>query len=240
MKVSFHIIGAICAAAVCGLFLSASAKATGSPDSASGSAKVLIENEHGTSNTASQNASEKSSHEEKRGHCVSVTPYMQNDPAWADFLYGGQDPMSGYGCGPTALAIAAASLTHESITPIDTASWAADNGYYAPQNGSVHALIPDGARNYGLTIEILNTRTPDAFRLALSMDKLLVLLMGPGDFSDSGHFIVLYGYDENGDILVADPASPERSSKHWPADTLINQLLMTAKNGGPVWVLSKP
>lgn len=171
---------------------------------------------------------------------MPITVYMQNDPAWANFLYGGQDPMAGYGCGPTALAIAVASLTHEPITPVDTANWSASNGYFSPQNGSVHALIPNGAKYYGLQVEVLNSLTADNFCLALSMDKLLILLMGYGDFSDSGHFIVAYGYDNNGDILVADPASSERSLIHWPADTLISQLLMTAKNGGPVWVLSKP
>ncbi|MGC4019600.1 MAG: C39 family peptidase [Muricomes sp.] len=175
-----------------------------------------------------------------KGHAVPITMYSQHDPAWSSYLYGGMDPMATHGCGPTALAIAVSSLSDTVITPVDAAQWSAANGYYSPDNGSVHALIPDGAANYGLHVEKLSSVTPDSFRLALSFDKLLVLLMGPGDFSDSGHFMVAYGYDENGLILIADPASEERSAIHWPAETIISQLNTHAQNGGPIWVLSKP
>lgn len=178
--------------------------------------------------------------DEPKGHTIPITRYSQHDPAWSSYLYGGIDPMSTHGCGPAALAMAVSSLSDTVITPVDAAQWSAANGYYSPNNGSVHALIPNGAESYGLRVEKLSQLTPDAFRSALSFDKLLVLLMGPGDFSDSGHFIVAYGYDENGSILVADPASEERSGIHWPAETLISQLSTYAKNGGPIWVLSKP
>ncbi|MBA4698860.1 MAG: C39 family peptidase [Ruminococcus sp.] len=178
--------------------------------------------------------------EEPKGHAVPITMYSQHDPAWSSYLYGGIDPMTTHGCGPTALAMAVSSLSDTAITPVDAAQWSATNGCYSPNNGSVHALIPNGAASYGLRVEKLSQLTPDAFRSALSFDKLLVLLMGPGDFSDSGHFIIAYGYDENGSILVADPASEERSSMHWSAEVLISQLSTYAKNGGPVWVLSKP
>lgn len=245
MRTSFHIIGVFFVAAACGLFLSSSAAPPASPTSSfsiTQKADTDIQEVAGSppkQETAGQSQKEETDESEKTGHSIPITMYMQNDPAWADFLYGGQDPMSGYGCGPTALAIAAASLTHEPITPVDTAVWSASNGYFSPQNGTVHGLIPNGAKYYGLQVEVLNNLTPDNFCLALSTGKVMILLMGPGDFSDSGHFIVAYGYDSNGDILVADPASNERSSVHWPADTLISQLLMTAKSGGPVWVLSK-
>lgn len=178
--------------------------------------------------------------DEPKGHTIPITRYSQYDPAWSGYLYGGTDPIATHGCGPVALAIVVSSLSDTVITPIDAARWSAANGCYSPNNGSVHALIPNGAASYGLRVEKLSLLTPDAFRSALSFDKLLVLLMGPGDFSDSGHFIIAYGYDENGSILVADPASEERSDTHWPAETLISQLNTYAKNGGPIWALSKP
>ena len=172
--------------------------------------------------------------------CITpVTMYYQTEPAYRDFLYGGQDPMAGYGCGPTALAIAVSTLSDQKITPIDAAIWSAEHGYFSHGHGSAHGLIPDGAVNYGLTVEHLSPLTPDTMRLCLSSNKLLVFLMGPGDFSSAGHFIVAYGYDANGNLYIADPASPERSGTTWSADLLLSQLSQTAQSSGPVWVLSK-
>lgn len=193
----------------------------------------------GESEVAAAPADAKNPEKYTKGHKIPVTMYSQNDPAWSGYLYGGLDPMSTHGCGPTALAIAVSSLSDTAITPVDAAKWAEANGCYSPGSGSAHALIPNGAASYGLRVEKLDQLTPEAFRTALSFDKLLVLLMGPGDFSDSGHFIVAYGYDENGNILVADPASTERSAARWPAETLLSQLSVWAQNGGPIWALSR-
>jgi hypothetical protein len=42
---------------------------------------------------------------------------------------------------------------------------------------------------------------------SLSSGKLVVVIMGKGHFTSSGHFIVLCGVTSEGKILVADPAS---------------------------------
>ena len=41
--------------------------------------------------------------------------------------------------------------------------------------------------------------------------------MGPGTFTKGGHYIVLRGLDANGNVIVADPASRERSNTTYPA-----------------------
>ena len=51
----------------------------------------------------------------------------------------------------------------------------------------------------------------------------IICAMRPGDFTATGHFIVIYGYDENG-FMVNDPNSRERSSRHWTFDTLRYQI----------------
>jgi hypothetical protein len=48
--------------------------------------------------------------------------------------------------------------------------------------------------------------------------------MKPGDFTYTGHFIVLTGIDEDGLIIVNDPNSPTNSSKHWEVGTLVSQM----------------
>jgi hypothetical protein len=48
--------------------------------------------------------------------------------------------------------------------------------------------------------------------------------MKPGDFTYTGHFIVLTGIDSNGDIIVNDPNSKKNSKKHWSLETLVPQI----------------
>ncbi|WP_049728557.1 C39 family peptidase [Dorea sp. D27] len=228
MKTFSRVLSVCCVTALCSMPLSASA---GTFPSEAGSAPA---------GTAVPADAESPVVVSDSGCSMPVAMYSQSDPSWAGYLYGGRDPMASYGCGPTALAIAVTSLTGQSVSPVDTAKWSYANGYFSPGRGSVHGLIPRGAESYGLKAEKLAAITPDSLRMVLSADKLLVLLMGPGDFSDTGHFIVAYGYDSSGCILIADPASPERSSVTWAAETLISQLSKTARDGGPVWVLSKP
>jgi hypothetical protein len=48
--------------------------------------------------------------------------------------------------------------------------------------------------------------------------------MSPGDFTKTGHFIVLTGIDSNGKIIVNDPNSPKNSNKHWDVNTLVSQM----------------
>ncbi|MBQ1871316.1 MAG: C39 family peptidase, partial [Lachnospiraceae bacterium] len=48
--------------------------------------------------------------------------------------------------------------------------------------------------------------------------------MKPGDFTYTGHFIVLTGIDEDGKIMVNDPNSRNNSDKHWDVDTLVKQI----------------
>jgi len=46
--------------------------------------------------------------------------------------------------------------------------------------------------------------------------------MGPGDFTNSGHFIVIYDYSRK-KFSVNDPFSYTSSSKKWEYTTLISQ-----------------
>ena len=51
----------------------------------------------------------------------------------------------------------------------------------------------------------------------------IICSVGPGDFTDAGHFIVIVGYDENG-YIVNDPNSPAKSSREWSFDQLSSQI----------------
>ena len=50
----------------------------------------------------------------------------------------------------------------------------------------------------------------------------MICAMGPGDFTDNGHFIVIKGYSD-GKFLVNDPFSTANSSKKWDYETIADQ-----------------
>lgn len=171
-------------------------------------------------------------------YAVPIVYYNQADPQWGSYLYGGSDPMSTYGCGPTVVAMVVSSLTSTPITPPQAADWAAANGYWSRGHGSAHSLIPDSASHFGLSVETLNIKTPKALKLALSYGKLAVFLMGPGDFTTSGHFVIAYGVRADGTIMVADSANPQNLQQNFSAETLLAQVSSAKDAAGPVWIIS--
>ena len=62
----------------------------------------------------------------------------------------------------------------------------------------------------------------DVMETYLKDGKLLICAMGPGDFTDNGHFIVIKGYSD-GKFLVNDPFSTANSSKKWDYETIADQ-----------------
>lgn len=57
-----------------------------------------------------------------------------------------------------------------------------------------------------------------------------------GHFTTGGHFIVLRGV-QDGKILVADPASYNRSQKLWDLSIILNEASKRAGAGGPFWII---
>lgn len=169
---------------------------------------------------------------------TSFIYYNQTDPDWADYLYGGRDRMEKYGCGPTALAMVVSNLTDQEITPPEAADWSAKNGYWSAGHGSYHALIPEGAAAYGLQAESLSVKNADAVRTCLSYHKILVFLMGPGTFTETGHFIVLYANNDDGTVRIADPVNAEYTGRSWDPESLLAELSAATDDGGPVWAIS--
>ena len=167
---------------------------------------------------------------------TEVIYYSQLDSRWANTLYGRAGTIGREGCGPAALAIVVATLTPNKVTPVDVANWAAANGHRAVGSGSYHSLIPRGAEHYGLKVTGLGRGgNGQPIVDALSEGKLIIVIMNPGHFTSSGHFIVLRGVTENGKILVADPASRSRSEQEWDLGTILREARPDAAVGGPFW-----
>ena len=126
------------------------------------------------------------------------------------------------GCGPTCLSMAALYLTGDpDETPLYMAEFAQAHGYAVPGSGSSWTLISEGARELGFDV----TEIPwDEQRILANLDvgNPIICVMGPGDFTTDGHFIVLTA-EENGAVRVNDPNSRANSERLWALDTLREQ-----------------
>lgn len=152
----------------------------------------------------------------------SVPLLMQWDQRWGYGEYAGN--LFGLsGCGPTCLSMAAIYLTGDtSMTPRWMGEFAASHGYAVEGSGSAWALFSEGGKELGFDV----TEIPlDEERILanLEVNNPIVAVMGPGDFTTTGHFIVLTGY-ENGKIRVNDPNNRGNSEKLWEFDRIQSQI----------------
>lgn len=167
-----------------------------------------------------------------------LTYYNQSDTRWAEYLYGGQDPLKKYGCGPTVLAMIVSSFTNQTLLPPEMADWAAANHYWAPRSGTAHNFIPECAAAFGFQANSFQNFTVEGVLSELSSGHILVALMGPGHFTGSGHFIIITDYWTGTQVRVADPASLDNTQSPWEVQTLLDELSHSANSGGPVWSIS--
>ena len=169
---------------------------------------------------------------------IAVTYYNQLDERWADLMYGSSSTIGQAACGPTAMSIVISTFTGEAHDPVELSAWSVENGYMAEGNGSYHSLIPNAAEAYGLTCEGATKSEAQKIVDALADGKLVVAIMSEGHFTTSGHFIVLRGVTSDGKILVADPASYDRSEQEWELSIIMNEARGDAGAGGPFWIIS--
>ncbi len=144
---------------------------------------------------------------------VGTVPYFtQWDRRWGYCLYG--EGLIGYtGCGPTALSMVAMGLTGDgTLTPAYIADFATREGYCVPGNGTAWLLFSEGAEKLGLTARELPLWEA-TMRDELDDGHPIICIMGPGHFTETGHYIVLTGCTDEG-FNVLDPYRPS-NCKVW-------------------------
>ena len=166
-----------------------------------------------------------------------IVYYNQEDSRWSNEKYGESDLISVTGCGPTSLAMVISTLTDIKINPKQMADWAYQNGYCAEGSGSYHTLIENAAKAFGLQVEQVSVLEGQKIADALSNNKLIIALMGKGSFTSNGHFIVLRGITEQGNVLVADPKSKKNTQKTFPLGLLLSEAKGNADGLGPFWII---
>lgn len=149
--------------------------------------------------------------------------FLQWDKRWGYRQYG-NDFIAVTGCGPTCLAMVNCGLSGRTKwNPYRVARMADNNGFYVEGSGSSWSLMTDGAKKTGLIYHDVNFEK-ESILSELYSGNPIICSMGPGDFTTTGHFIVLAGADKDGNVIVRDPNSVENSSKTWNLDDIMPQV----------------
>lgn len=144
--------------------------------------------------------------------------YKQTDGKWGSLKYavqGEAGTIKSAGCGPTAMADVLSTIVSTYIDPVTCAAWALQHGYKAKGGGSYYTYPAAQGAEYGVTVRRLNTANiygnagsgvhAEALA-ALQAGNWLIACMGKGLWTNSGHYIVAYGY-RDGMVYINDPAS---------------------------------
>lgn len=152
----------------------------------------------------------------------SVPLFVQWDKRWGYEKYSGNF-FAASGCGPTTLSMVVVYLTHNrEASPIAVAKYSKEAGYSVDGSGSSWTLISEGCRHYGVKAKAVAL---DESRMKAELDEghPIVVNVGPGDFTDTGHFMVTTGYDDEG-FSINDPNSIEKSGKRWLFKNISSQI----------------
>ena len=140
--------------------------------------------------------------------------FIQWDERWGYQVYG-DDFMAVTGCGATCLSMVYCGLTGDTDwNPLELANKADSQGYYVQGNGSSWSIMSDIGAELGLNVSEISLNE-NSIREELESKHPIICIVGPGDFTTGGHFIVLTGTDDNGKIIVNDPNSKKNSEKKW-------------------------
>lgn len=151
-----------------------------------------------------------------------VPHLYQWDTKWGYTEYCGL-PFGMSGCCPTAFSMVAMALTGSTeCTPYVAGQDAESHGYAAEYTGSDGSFITDRSYAYGFNAYMSNLSASDLVS-TLQAGSLVIINVGPGDFTTGGHFIVATGVAANGEIIINDPYSSVKSAQTWDADRIVDQ-----------------
>lgn len=144
--------------------------------------------------------------------------YLQTDPRWKNRDYsakGESTTIGASGCGPTAMAMVLATWADPAVDPASECAWALAHGYKAPHQGTYYGYFTKAAARYGLRCTMLNGASlygnagsgyHEKAKAALEAGGLVIACMGPGNWTRSGHYVLVWRID--GEVIhINDPAS---------------------------------
>lgn len=160
--------------------------------------------------------------------------YMQTDPNWKNAPYrvkGESATVGDSGCGPTCAAMLIETITGKKFTPKSACDWSVAHGYKAKDHGTYYSYFVPQFNEFGIkclrltSASIYNNIQNTAHVKAKSFIQkgwYVIALMGPGLWTNSGHFVVVYEWGN--DILINDPASKRASRLKTNSNTFCPQV----------------
>ena len=149
-------------------------------------------------------------------------PFLyQTDRQWASEPYAGST-VGEAGCGPTCLSMVYVFLTGRTdLDPAAMCRFSEQHGYVS-DGMTAWAFMTDGAAELGLNASEVPADA-ESITAELAAGRPVIASVRPGDFTTTGHFIVLAGLDESGRLVVHDPNSAKRSGETWDMDRVLDQ-----------------
>lgn len=159
--------------------------------------------------------------------------YLQTDPRWKNKDYsakGESTTIGASGCGPTTAAMLIETLTGKTFTPEDACKWSLQHGYKAVKRGTYYSyFVPQfayfGIHCYQLSWENTyhkpNSSVHDKAIALLKQGYYLIALMKKGNWTSSGHFVVVWWAD--GKVYINDPASKKITRIEGDMNTFRNE-----------------
>ena len=146
---------------------------------------------------------------------IQPVDYKQYDSRWATKMYSShgdkKQTMKSSACGPTAMADVVATLIDSTVTPpvlADKAMAWGDRSYSSGTNWSFFKHIADEYRfgNY------LKSSSVSDLKHCLDTGGYVVASMGKGYWTNGGHYICVWKYDDTY-VYANDPASSKRTKQ---------------------------
>lgn len=159
--------------------------------------------------------------------------YRQNWSVLNDLPYG-PDGFGQCGCGPTCTAEIIANLAGAPVTPAELREQALDSHGVLANGATTYDFIIRSAAAYGISYYQLHLSDKEGMLAALKAGSLVLVVMGPGDFTLGSHFVLYRGLTEDGKLLISDSYSYDFTVKEWEYDDLCAQSIRG------YWVFEKP
>lgn len=162
-----------------------------------------------------------------------ISPVYQTDYRTPVRFSGGETSVASSGCGVTCLSMVIGHLTGDTEqTPQTLFELACKIGEYQG-GGLTHGSLSRLAQRYALDSVWIDD--VDALRDALSRGRPVIAHMGKGNFTESGHYILLRGLTPLGKVVLNDPNSPENTWTTFDLATIVEQ----SKSNSPFMLLDR-
>ena len=164
-------------------------------------------------------------------NCTQVPHLLQWDMQWGYTRYG-DNILALNGGGPTCLSMVSIYVLQDTqYTPQYMAVFSEKNGYYLEGVGTSWSLISEGGVALGMDVQEIPL-VWNIIKDHLDAGNPIICIMGPGDFTDDGQFVVFSAAEDNM-VKVLTPNSVTLSESLWSFEQIESQI----QN---LWVCKRP